>query len=125
MPTTKLYHAQVCEYARHRGKLTALRNGALDPHSPTPLTSTVWPPSSRRPDDCPHELFRREDGARGSRLSKSFLKPDVQVTERTNATTHTAALVLPSVGCNHQRHGELQRLCTSKIIPPQVTATTR
>lgn len=64
------------------------------------------------PKICPHELFTDETGAaaRGSQLGETFLELDrLMVTERRNAATDTAALIIPSVGSNHQRHSHLQR----------------
>jgi hypothetical protein len=60
--------------------------------------------------DCPHELFCREDGARGSQLASGFLSLDrLTVIEKQNTATDTAALIIPSVGSNYDRHSRLQR----------------
>jgi ATP-dependent exoDNAse (exonuclease V) beta subunit len=62
------------------------------------------------PTACPHELFRKEDGNRGSQLAAGFLSADhLVVNEKRNVATDTAALVLPTVGTNYERHPKLQR----------------
>jgi hypothetical protein len=62
------------------------------------------------PTICPHELFRREDGLRGSELPADMLTLDkLLVLEKSNAATDMAALVLPTIGTNHERHPKLQR----------------
>ena len=64
----------------------------------------------RVPRDCPHELFRREEGARASKLPRDFLVLDrLIVMEKRNTATDAAALIIPSVGSNHDRHPKLQR----------------
>jgi hypothetical protein len=62
------------------------------------------------PTTCPHDLFRREDGARGSQLDSSFIDPArLIVIEKQNIATETAALIVPAVGTNYERHPKLQR----------------
>src|SRR5271157_5073717 len=63
------------------------------------------------PTACPHDLFRREDGARGSQLGSALINESARliVIERQNTATETAALILPSVGTNYERHPKLQR----------------
>ena len=113
--TLKLYHRQVYEFAFHRGKLAFLRDGTLDDkRSSTPKStahlSALADFLEAVPARCPHELFRHEDGARGSQLESDFLALDkLIVVERQNAATETAALVLPTVGTNFERHPKLQR----------------
>jgi hypothetical protein len=52
----------------------------------------------------------REDGARSSQIGADFFIPDnLIVTTKENAATEMAALVLPAVGTNHERHPKLQR----------------
>jgi hypothetical protein len=110
--TVKLYHAQVYEFSYHRAKLALLREGRLDDrragdtrfHQLADFLESV-------PEICPHELFRREEGLRASKLSADFLALDrMIVTEKANAATDAAALVTPSVASNRDRHAQLQRL---------------
>jgi hypothetical protein len=62
------------------------------------------------PQSCPHELFRREDGTRGSQIPNDFLALDqLVVIEKENTASATAALIIPSVGSNHDRPPKLQR----------------
>lgn len=108
---TKLYHAQVYEFGYHRAKLALLRQGALDDRRKgdrkfAPLADLL----ETIPKSCPHHLFKREDGFRASQLSRNFLSLDqIIVTEKTNTATDTAALVIPSVTRNRDRHPKLQR----------------
>ncbi len=107
----KLYHAQVYEFGYHRAKLAFLRGGSLDDRrkGDTKFASLADFLESV-PRDCPHELFRREEGARASKLPHDFLALDrLIVTERNNTATDAAALIIPSVGSNHARHSRLQR----------------
>jgi len=109
--TFKLYHRQVYEFSFHRAKLAFLRAGTLDDRRRgdtrfAPLADFL----ERAHHDCPHELFRREDGARGSQLAPGFLALDrLVVLEKQNTATDTAALIIPSVGSNYDRHSRLQR----------------
>lgn len=111
----KLYHRQVYEFAYHRAKLALLTGGALDDKRAKRTDSTArFAPLATFlesvPTACPHELFRREDGARGSQLAPDFLALDrLLVVEKSNIATDTAALILPTVGTNHERHPKLQR----------------
>jgi ATP-dependent exoDNAse (exonuclease V) beta subunit len=62
------------------------------------------------PQTCPHDLFQREDGSRGSQVAPDFLALDkLIVVKKQNAATELAALVLPTVGSNYERHPKLQR----------------
>jgi DNA-directed RNA polymerase subunit RPC12/RpoP len=101
----KLYHRQVYEFAYHRAKLTFLRDGSLDEKRATTAASTARFATLANflesvPTACPHDLFRREDGARGSQLDPAFINGSARlvVFERQNTATETAALILPSVG---------------------------
>jgi hypothetical protein len=108
---SKLYHAQVYEYGYHRAKLTFLREGALDDRRAGDTRFAGLADFLERvPRTCPHELFRREDGARASSLANSFLKLErLLVLEKQNAATEMAALIVPACGSNHDRHPRLQR----------------
>ena len=109
--TTKLYHAQVYEFGYHRAKLAFLREGALDDRRKgdtkfAPLADFL----EAIPKSCPHDLFKRDDGLRASRLAKDFLALDkAVVTEKTNTATDIAALILPGASSNRDRHPRLQR----------------
>ena len=109
--TFKLYHRQVYEFSFHRAKATWVKAGTLDDRRRgdtrfAPLADFL----ERVHRDCPHEYFRREDGARGSQLSPEFLSLDrLTVIEKQNTATETAALIIPSVGSNYDRHPKLQR----------------
>jgi len=109
--TIKLYHRQVYEFSCHRAKLAFVRAGTLDDRrrgdtSFAPLADFL----EHVHRDCPHELFCREDGARGSQLAPGFLSLDrLTVVEKQNTATDTAALIIPSVGSNYDRHSRLQR----------------
>ena len=108
--TVKLYHRQIYEFSYHRAKLAFLRNGTLDDRRSgdtrfAPLADFLDQAAHTRPDD----LFQREDGARCSQLDPGFLKLDrLTVVEKQNIATDTAALIIPSVGSNHDRHPKLQ-----------------
>jgi len=107
----KLYHAQVYEFGYHRAKLAFLRDGTLDDRrkGDTRFASLAdfLEGISRR---CPHELFKREEGARASKLPRDFLDlARLVVTEKRNTATDAAALIIPSVATNRDRHSRLQR----------------
>ena len=111
----KLYHRQVYEFAYHRAKLAFLRDGTLDDKRAFGATSTArfWAlPNFLEsiPQTCPHDLFQSEDGSRGSQLAPDFLALDkLIVVKKQNVATDTAALILPAVGSNYERHPKLQR----------------
>jgi hypothetical protein len=113
--THKLYHRQVYEFAYHRAKFAFLRDGTLDDKRAAGATSTSrFSPLAdfleSIPKTCPHDLFRRDDGCRGSQLASDFLALDkLIVVSKQNAATDTAALILPAVGSNYERHPKLQR----------------
>ena len=122
----KLYHRQVYEYAYHRPKLALLgREVASAPSSRKSAVKTK-PPTSDIPDKsarfaplvaflesvparCPHVLFT--DSARASQThAPLFIAENKRVAVRKeNTATRIAALVLPTVGSNHQRHARLQK----------------
>jgi transposase-like protein len=113
--TQKLYHRQVYEFAYHRAKLAFLRDGTLDDKRAVGATSTSRFSAladflESIPTTCPHDLFQREDGSRGSQLAADFLALDkLIVVKKQNAATDTAALIVPAVGSNYERHPKLQR----------------
>ena len=107
----KLYHTQVHEFGYHRAKLAFLRDGTLDDRR---AGDTKFAPLADFleivPRACPHDLFRQEDGARASKLPRDFLALDrLVVFEKNNTATETAALIIPGVGSNRDRHPKLQR----------------
>lgn len=107
----KLYHAQVYEFGYHRAKLAFLREGTLDDRR---RGDTKFAPLAdfleSVPGACPHALFRRDDGARASKLPRDFLTLDrLLVLEKNNTATDMAALIIPGVGSNRDRHPRLQR----------------
>jgi transposase-like protein len=109
--TFKLYHRQVYEFSYHRAKLAFVHAGTLDDRRRgdtrfAPLTDFLV----RVHRDCPHEVFCREDGERGSQLTPGFLSLDrLTVIEKQNTATDTAALIIPGVASNYDRHSRLQR----------------
>ena len=108
---TKLYHRQVYEFSVHRAKLALLRDGALDDrrYGDTRFAGLADFLETAH-QTCPHELFQREDGTRASQLAPGFLNLDrLTVIEKQNIATDTAALIIPSVGSNYDRHPKLQR----------------
>src|SRR5580704_15203165 len=113
--THKLYHRQVYEFAYHRAKLAFLKDGTLDDKRATGTSSTSR--FSRLaeflesiPQTCPHDLFSREDGARSSQLASDFISiENLVVVKKQNAATDMAALIVPAVGSNYERHPKLQR----------------
>jgi transposase-like protein len=113
--THKLYHRQVYEFAYHRAKLAFLKDGTLDDKRATRAASTARFSAladflESIPQACPHDLFQREDGSRGSQLAPDFLALDkLIVVKKQNAATETAALIVPAVGSNYERHPKLQR----------------
>jgi hypothetical protein len=74
----KLYHRQVYEFAIHRAKLAFLRDDSLDEKRAATAASTARFAALANflesvPTACPHDLFRREDGARGSQLGSALI----------------------------------------------------
>jgi ATP-dependent exoDNAse (exonuclease V) beta subunit len=62
------------------------------------------------PGACPRSLFKRDDGARASKLPHDFLALDrLTVIEKKNTATDAAARIIPSVASNRDRHSRLQR----------------
>jgi hypothetical protein len=115
----KLYHRQVYEFGYHRAKLAFLKDGTLDDKRATRATSTARFSAltdflESIPQTCPHNLFQKEDGSRSSQLAPDFLALDkLIVVQKQNAATETAALILPAVGSNYERHPNLQRFMLS------------
>src|ERR1700726_1138852 len=113
--THKLSHRQVYEFAYHRAKLAFLKDGTLDDKRATRATSTARFSAladflESIPQTCPHDRFHREEGARSSQLAPDFLALDkLIVVRKQNAATDMAALILPAVGSNYERHPKLQR----------------
>jgi len=113
--THKLYHRQVYEFAYHRAKLAFLKAGTLDDRRATGAHSTArFSPLAdfleSVPQTCPHYLFCREDGARSSQIASDFVSMEnLVVVKKQNAATDMAALILPAVGSNYERHPKLQR----------------
>ena len=109
--TVKLYHAQVYEFSYHRAKLALLRDGSLDDRRAGDTSfARLADFLENVPQLCPHEIFRREEGPRASKLAVDFLALDrMIVTEKANTATDTAALVTPGVASNRDRHAWLQR----------------
>ena len=60
---------------------------------------------------CPHDLFRAEDaGGRASQAQPAFADVSrIIVNRKENAATRAAALVIPTVGNNRERHERLQQ----------------
>jgi hypothetical protein len=106
----KLYHRQVYEYGYHRAKLAFLRDGTLDDRrSGDTRFAALADFLEQVPDRCPHIWFRDEGGARGSQIAPAFLDESrLTVLEKENAATDTAALIIPAVGSNYDRHPRLQ-----------------
>jgi transposase-like protein len=72
----KLYHAQVYEFGYHRAKLAFLRDGTLDDRRQGDTRfATLADFLESVPRICPHELFRREEGARASKLPHGVFCP--------------------------------------------------
>lgn len=62
------------------------------------------------PAPAPHSLFKQDEGARASKLPHDFLGLDrLTVIEKQNTATDAAALIVPSVAANRDRHTKLQR----------------
>ena len=116
----KLYHRQVYEFGYHRPKLALLRLGLLDDKRlNTKDTTARFAPLAdfleAVPKICPHHLFRPDDNApnspnRGSQVPPDFIDFDkLIVVEKQNAATDIAALIIPTVGSNYDRHPKLQK----------------
>jgi ATP-dependent exoDNAse (exonuclease V) beta subunit len=105
----------VYEFAYHSAKLAFLRDGTLDDKRAARTTSTARFSAladflESVPQACPHDLFQRKDGSRGSQVAPDFLAIDkLVVSSKQNAATDMARLVLPAVGSNYERHPKLQR----------------
>lgn len=109
--TIKLYHRQLREFSYHRAKVAFMRAGTLDDRRSgdtrfAPLADFL----ERAHRDCPHGLFRREDGARASQLTSDFLRLDrLIVEEKQNTATDTAAIIIPVVSSDYGRNWRLRR----------------
>ncbi|MGE0521368.1 MAG: PD-(D/E)XK nuclease family protein, partial [Candidatus Binatia bacterium] len=101
--SVKLYHRQIYKFEYHRPKLALLRQ-SREHRRFAPVADFL----ERVPIECPHELFRESE--RASQKGTSFLDTrHLIVTEKENAATRMAGLVIPSVGDNRLRHEALQR----------------
>ena len=114
----KLYHRQVYECAYHRSKLALLQQFPPQTASPIEIQKLdlrhIAVPVAQFlesiPTSCPHDLFTTDTGARGSQVAPDFIdKKHLIVIEKQNAATEAAALIIPSVGSNYQRHPSLQK----------------
>jgi transposase-like protein len=108
----KLYHRQVYGFAAHRPKLELVRDGLIDEKRAgdvrlAPVANFL----EAVPAICPHDLFRSENSrGRASQAQPPFADVSrIQVVRKENAATRAAALVIPAVGDNKQRHESLQR----------------
>jgi transposase-like protein len=121
----KLYHRQVYEYAYHRPKLALLGREVSSPSKrrqdgkKAPSTAPNRAHAARFvpladflesvPTRCPHALFTAS-----ARASQTHAPPFIAANKRVavrkeNTATRIAALILPTVGSNHQRHSRLQQ----------------
>jgi len=106
----KLYHRQVYGYGYHRAKLAFLRDGTIDDRrSGSTRFAALADFLEEVPNRCPHPYFRDEGGARCSQIAPAFLDQSrLIVLAKENAATDTAALIIPAVGSNYDRHPRLQ-----------------
>jgi transposase-like protein len=103
--SVKLYHRQVYRYAFHRPKLEFVRES--DEHRRfAPVANFL----EAIPLICPHAVFRNEDnGGRASQAQPAFADVwRIIINHKENAATRAAALVIPTVGNNRERHERLQ-----------------
>ena len=102
----KLYHRQVYRYSFHRPKLEFLRES--EEHARLASIANFL---ESIPLICPHALFRTEDaGGRASQAQPAFANVwSIIVNRKENAATRAAALIIPSVGNNRERHERLQQ----------------
>lgn len=110
----KLYHRQVYEYAYHRPKLALLGRevgtvaGADDNQTKPARFAPFADFLESVPTRCPHAIFTAS-----ARASQTHAPPFIAESKRVavrkeNTATRIAALILPTVGNNHQRHSRLQ-----------------
>jgi hypothetical protein len=102
----KLYHRQVYRYSFHQPKLEFVRES--DEHARfAPVVDFL----EAVPTICPHTLFRNEDASgRASQAQPAFADPArIVVNRKENAATRAAALIIPTVGNNRERHERLQQ----------------
>ncbi len=102
----KLYHRQVYRYAFHRPKLEFVRES--DEHRRFAPVANFLESITLV---CPHDLFRSEDaGGRASQAQPAFADAsNIIVNRKENAATRAAALIIPTVGNNRERHERLQQ----------------
>jgi transposase-like protein len=103
--SVKLYHRQVYRYSFHRPKLEFVRESS-EHRRFAPITNFL----ETIPLICPHTLFLNEDhGGRASQAQPAFADvSDIIVNRKENAATRAAALIIPTVGNNRERHERLQ-----------------
>ena len=103
--SVKLYHRQVYRYSFHRPKLEFVRES--DEHRRFASVANFL---EAIPVICPHVLFRNEEsGGRASQAQPAFADvSNIIVNRKENAATRAAALVIPTVGNNRERHERLQ-----------------
>jgi hypothetical protein len=101
----KLYHRQVYRYSFHQPKLELVRE-SKEHERFAPVMEFL----EAIPTVCPHTLFRNEDaGGRASQAHPAFADPArIIVNRKENTATRAAALIIPTVGDNRQRHERLQ-----------------
>jgi hypothetical protein len=101
----KLYHRQVYRYSFHQPKLELVRESEEHERF-APVIDFL----EAIPTVCPHTLFRNEDASgRASQVQPAFADPArIIVNRKENAATRAAALIIPTVGDNRQRHERLQ-----------------
>jgi hypothetical protein len=104
--SVKLYHCQVYRYSFHQPKLEFVRES--DEHGRfAPVADFL----EAIPTICPHTLFRNEDASgRASQVQPVFADPArIVVNRKENTATRAAALIIPTVGNNRERHERLQQ----------------
>jgi len=95
--THKLYHRQVYEFAYHRAKLAFLKDGTLANVPAQSFPKRRWQPGL-------------------AQLAPDFLALDkLIVVKKQNAATETAALIVPAVGSNYERHRSFSASCSPMI----------
>ncbi|MGE0236078.1 hypothetical protein [Methylocystis sp.] len=103
--------ASMAKHAASGG--TAARERRTTPHPHEDVSRLAAPVAAfleSVPKTCPHGLFTDDAAARGSQLAADFIDQEkLIVIEKQNAATAAAALIIPSVGSNYQRHPKLQR----------------
>jgi transposase-like protein len=102
----KLYHRQVYRYAYHQPKLEFVRESGEHRRF-----AAVMDFLESVPAICPHDLFRVDDvNGRASQARPTFADASrIIVNRKENTATRAAALVIPTVGNNRERHERLQQ----------------